>query len=98
MSFDAPIRGIGADYPGAIRFTLINDDQIIYESPAFGSGPMFTGLLSSVAFDEVVLYDWGGSLPHAIIDDLHFGPAIPAPPVLAIFGVILIPRRRRCVT
>jgi hypothetical protein len=96
--FDKLKGSIAVDFPGAVKFTLLSQNQVIYESPLFipaGIGNC-RGLISDVAFDSVIIADPTGVLA---VDDLHFGPPIPAPPAGALllvgFGAFFRQRRRR---
>ena len=95
--FDQPIYWIGVDYPGIMQYELYYGGQLIHLSDPFGGGGsgFFAGLLSTEPFDAAVLIDPAGE---AEIDDLHFGPPIPAPPVIALLALAACaaPRRRRC--
>lgn len=79
LLFDEPMAYIGVDFPGTMQMQLYNAGQLILTSSEFGgSGTgFFAGVLSSQLFDEVVINDWAGT--EVSIDDLHFGPPIPAP-------------------
>ena len=88
---------IAVDYPGGMQFELYREGELIYTSSEFGSvgAGLFAGLVSSEPFDEVLLNDWDPWL-QVFIDDLHFGPPIPAPSVLAVLAAgLLAPRRSR---
>lgn len=95
LSFSQPMQSIAVDYPGAVKFYLYFQGQLFYESTHFfvlgpsGTGG-FAGLISEQPFDSVVIYDSG-----VFIDDLHFGPAIPAPAALALMGLAAAFARRR---
>jgi hypothetical protein len=94
--FDEPLSYFGVDYPGYVRFGLFNNGELVYENDWFGHGQygQFAGVSSSQPFDEISLID---PFAHQInVDDLHFGPPIPAPGALALFAVTPIgPTRRR---
>ena len=96
--FDMPLTSIALDFPGAVQFELYSGAQLIYISPEFGGSGVgfFVGLVSTDTFDKVVLTDQGMT-PTVAIDDLHFGPPIPAPPVMALLALAAwrSPRRRR---
>jgi hypothetical protein len=96
--FDQPLGSIAVDFPGRVQFTLLSRGVIIYQSSLFSPGGYgnFRGLVSNQPFDSVVIADPTGVLA---VDDLHFGPPIPAPPVGAL-GIIALSfdgwsRRRR---
>jgi hypothetical protein len=60
----------------------------------FGVGGVgnFGGLVSTEPFDRAVIWDYGDNVA---IDDLHFGPPIPAPSAAALIGGALLGARRR---
>ena len=95
VAFDQPIFWIAVDYPGLMQFKLFSGGELAYTSSEFGMGGagLFAGLLSTEPFDAAVLIDPAGE---AEIDDLHFGPPIPAPPALALLALAAArPGRRR---
>ena len=96
VSFDEPIRWIAADYPGELSFQLFSNDQLIhtFHSPQIGGAGRFAGLLSDQSFDRVRIFREKDDL--VFLDDLFFGPPIPAPASICMILVsITIPRRRR---
>ena len=96
VTFDAPIYWLAVDYPGMLQVDLYSGSQPVYSSgPIGGSGAgFFFGLLSTEPFDMAVLID--PIFPDAVIDDLHFGPPIPAPPAIALLALAAArPKRRR---
>ena len=96
IEFDAPMTTIAMDFPGTLRIQLFSNDQLIYTSPLLGSGGtgFFRGLISTEAFDKVHIDD---PLSGLFIDNLYFGPPIPAPPALALIAAaaLLGQTRRR---
>ena len=95
LVFDAPMYSIAADFPGFMIIDLYYDDELFYSSDVFGVGGVgnFGGLVSSEPFDRAVLTDPPGQV---FLDDLHFGPPIPAPSAFCIISAALLaPRRRR---
>ena len=99
MEFDIPQFWIGTDFPGIIRIDLYNEGELFYSSIDFGGPPIgaFGGLLSSEPFDMAVILD--PSDPVVNIDDLFFGPPIPAPGALWLLALSALCgyRRRRSV-
>jgi hypothetical protein len=98
ITFNQAIGSIAVDFPGFVKFTLLSHNQVIFESPLFMPGGYgnFRGLISDQPFDSVIIADPTGGV---YVDDLHFGPPIPAPPVGAL-GIIALSfdgwsRRRR---
>jgi hypothetical protein len=97
LVFDAPMYSIAADFPGLLLIDLYYEDELFYSSNVFGVGGVgnFGGLVSTEPFDRAVLWDLG-EYPNVNLDDLHFGPPIPAPSALCILSAALLaPRRRR---
>ena len=86
LEFSQPMYAIAADFPGLLTFQLYFQNQLIYQSTDFGGGGAgwFAGLVSDRPFDRVRMYDPTSDF---FIDDLHFGPAIPAPGVLALAAI-----------
>jgi hypothetical protein len=95
LVFDAPMYWIAADFPGNLTIELYCQNELFYTSNEFGVGGYgnFGGLVSTEPFDRAVIWDYDDAV---FIDDLHFGPPIPAPPALCIIGAALFaPCRRR---
>ena len=97
LVFSQPMYTIAIDYPGRARFELYYGGALIYTSSDFGGSGVgfFAGLVSTHPFDRVIMYDPTGGF---FIDDLHFGPAIPAPGALgliALAGAVTRRRKRR---
>jgi len=96
VAFTQPMTAIAVDFPGAVTFRLYNQGQLIYTSGIFGSNGIgwFGGLISTQPFDAAVIID---PFEYVFIDDLFFGPPIPAPGALALLGAagLLAPRHRR---
>jgi hypothetical protein len=95
LVFDGPMYSLAADFPGYLTIDLYNEGEVFYTSSELGFGGLgnFGGLVSTDSFDRAVLRDPPGNV---FVDDIHFGPPIPAPSPLLIVGVaLLVPRRRR---
>jgi hypothetical protein len=95
VTFDEPIYSIGADFPGGARFDLYWQGVPIHFSPFFGgSGPgQFGGLVSDEPFDEVRIWDIDLAV---FVDNLYFGPPIPAPgSIVGVAALALLARRRQ---
>jgi hypothetical protein len=94
LVFDVPIYSIAADFPGLLIIELYYDDELFYTSNVFGVGGYgnFGGLVSTDPFDRAVLRDPPGQV---FLDDLHFGPPIPAPSALCTVGAAFFAARRR---
>ena len=94
LQFSQPMYTIAADFPGRLIYHLFWQGQLFYSSSnfgGFGSGH-FAGLISDQPFDKVFIVDPNGDL---FIDDIHFGPAIPAPGALALAAIASVMHRRR---
>lgn len=93
--FDTPIRAFAIDHPSILEVTLFAGDEMLYTTGLVGGGPpgRFTGLISDVPFDRVILSDSDGFL----VDDIRFGLAVPAPAagLLLLPGLALAGRHRR---
>ncbi|MDY7110198.1 MAG: hypothetical protein SYC29_16325 [Planctomycetota bacterium] len=94
LVFDAPMSSIAADFPGTLRIDLYYEGEFLYQSSYFGGSGVgwFGGLVSTEPFDRAVLSDYDDNVA---IDDLHFGPPIPAPSALMLIGGALFTARRR---
>jgi MYXO-CTERM domain-containing protein len=96
VQFASPQSQIAVHFPGAVQFILYGDGELIYESSVFSDGySTFAGLVSTEPFNAAVIRD--PTLDGVAIDDLHFGPPIPAPGALSLLalGFIGSARRRR---
>ena len=96
LVFDAPMYWIAADFPGNLGFDLYFEGEFFYKSSEFGVGGIgnFGGLVSTEPFDRAVLWEYG-TYPNVAVDDLHFGPPVPAPSALCIVGAGFFAARRR---
>jgi len=94
LVFDAPMYWIAADFPGLLFIDLYYDDELFYSSDVFGVGGVgnFGGLVSTEPFNRAVVWDYDDNVA---MDDLHFGPPIPAPSATALIGAALLAARRR---
>jgi len=96
-TFDQPMNWIAADFPGTMIIELFSGSEMIYQSEFFGGSGAghFGGLVSDESFDRAVIFDPFDSL--VVMDDLHFGPPIPAPASLAPVAMMMClrPTRRR---
>ena len=95
MKFAQPMTSLAVDYPGSVQFKLYNQNQLIYTSTYFGptGAGNFAGLISTLSFDSAILLRPTGE--GVFIDDLHFGPPIPAPGVVSLLGLAALVRCRR---
>jgi hypothetical protein len=87
VAFNQPMNSIAIDFPGALRIRLYANGNPTYESTYFAPGGLgnFGGLVSTEPFDAALIF---GSTS-VFIDDLHFGPPIPAPGALALIAMIV---------
>jgi hypothetical protein len=94
LVFDVPMSSIAADFPRFLTIELYYQDELFYTSNEFGVGGVgnFGGLVSTDPFDRAVIWDFDEQVG---LDDLHFGPPIPAPSAMALIGAALIGIRRR---
>jgi len=96
ITFDEPMQWVATDVRGTLQIELYSNDTLFHTSQIFfpdGPAGGFGGLVSDVPFDFVRIFDPLDSL--VFIDDLHFGPPIPAPASLAPFALLLCARSRR---
>ena len=94
LEFLEPIHEIAFHFPGSIVVQLFNDKVPIYTSDNFNSS-VFGGLVSAAPFNTVIVDDPADGFPY--IDNLYFGPPIPAPGALLALGLaaMTMTRRRR---
>jgi len=95
FEFDTPMSYIAADFPGAIAFDLYLDDELVGTTGELGGSGfgLFGGAVSDEMIDRVRIYDPNDDA--VALDDLRFGPPIPAPGALAPFALLLGARSRR---
>lgn len=95
VEFDTPQLWFGVDHPGIAVIDAYANGELI-ESFGHGQGTFgaFTGILSDVYFDKVVIHR-GNDNSAARIDDMHWGvPAPGAVAALALAGLLGGSRRR----
>jgi len=94
LVFDAPMYCIAADFPGTLTIDLYYGGDFFYRSSYFGGSGVgkFGGLVSTEPFDRAVIWDYDEQVN---LDDIHFGPPIPAPSATALIGAALLAARRR---
>jgi len=94
LTFDAPMTAVGADFLGHIGIQLYADSQLIFDSDQFTANQSrFGGLISTIPFDSAIIRDRSDSV--VVIDDLFFGPAIPAPSAALLMTIAATIRTRR---
>jgi len=94
LVFDGPMYWIAADFPGYLTIHLYYEGQLFYISNEFGVGGVgnFGGLFSTEPFDRAGIWDYDENV---VLDDLHFGPPIPAPSAMPLISAALLAARRR---
>lgn len=95
LAFAQPTYSIAVDFPGSLRIALYWQGAVTYTSPDFVNGGtgFFAGLISDQPFDAAIIIDPTGGV---FIDDLFFGPPIPAPATFAaMLLAALVPHSRR---
>ncbi|MDY7109327.1 MAG: hypothetical protein SYC29_11895 [Planctomycetota bacterium] len=94
LVFDAPMYSIAADFPGTLTIDLYYEGDFFYRSNYFGGSGIgwFGGLVSTEPFDRALIWDFDEQVN---LDDLHFGPPIPAPSALCILSAALLRACRR---
>jgi hypothetical protein len=97
LEFAEPMHAIAMDHPGLVRIAIFDGETEIFTTGALGDSGAgwFSGLTSTIAFDRARIWDPNDS--NVALDDLHFGPPIPAPGAAAILliGFATFGRRRR---
>jgi hypothetical protein len=94
MVFLEALFVLAVDFPGSLIIDLYSDGELMYSNGFAEPGEgHFAGLISTDPFDFVVLRR---EFDPVFIDDLHFGPPIPAPPAFAplLFAAFTARRRR----
>ncbi len=99
ISFLQPVQSIALDFIGSLQLALYNDGALIFTSNQYVAGfTPFVGLISIAPFDAAVVFDYND--PTVAIDNIHFGPPIPAPGTLALISLSAAAsagrRKRRC--
>jgi len=95
LYFSEPINWIAADILGKVTIEIYYDDVLLHTAHSLGHGgsDQFGGVISDQAFNHVRVYNPVGFILG--VDDLHFGPPIPAPASLAPLAMLLCARSRR---
>jgi hypothetical protein len=98
INFARPMLSLGAEFPGGMQIKLYDGGELLHTTQFVFPPPhtgVFLGVVSDRPFTRAVLTDLLGGVA---LDDLHFGPPIPAPATGAImlFGCasLVMPRRR----
>jgi len=94
LEFNAPMSTLAMSFPGTLNIKLSWMGAIFYTGTVFGGSGYghFVGVVSTQPFDEIFLYDPSGGL---FVDNLYFGPPIPAPSVLGLLGIAVLFNRGR---
>lgn len=97
FQFGAPLAAVGWSAPHNQTAALYLGGELVASNIFMPGGPpstgwTFSGLVSDLAFDNVVI----APMPfgNAVVDDLWF-PTIPAPPALAVAALAALGSRRR---
>jgi hypothetical protein len=94
LSFTAPRLAFGTDFLGSIIVTLYSGGQLIFTSHEFVAGfTPFIGFVSTIPFDAAVVTQ--PDTDEVNIDNIYFGPPIPAPGVLSVLFLGLVHCKRR---
>ncbi len=95
MSFDLPRYAIAFDHTDRTQVELYSNDQLIFSSILYSGGfTPFIGFVSTVPFDRALALDPIGLV--VTLDNIYFGPPIPAAPALAALALAaLFPTSRR---
>lgn len=89
ISFAEPTFWLGFDFLGGLQLELYSDGQLIFTSNQYLAGfTPFVGFVSTDSFDAAIVRDYND--PAMAIDDIHFGPPIPAPGALSLLGVAVV--------
>lgn len=96
MSFTQPMYGMAIEYTGINDIKLFDHGNLFYTSQWFFAEFFpFVGVISTTPFDSALINDPSGG-PATTIDNLYFGPAVPAPAALGLFAIgAMAPHRRR---
>jgi hypothetical protein len=96
MSFVGPTYWLAFDFIGGVQIELFQSGNLIYTSNMYiADVTPFVGLISTDPFDLALAHDWTD--PTVAVDNIHFGPPIPAPSALFAMCIGLLTRvsRRR---
>lgn len=92
MEFDEPQFAFAIKFPGISGFTLLSSGVPIWSGNWAGSAPVYLGVTSTFAFDEVHVIS---SLGFPSVDDLYFSSSIPAPATAMVLFALFVGSRRR---
>ncbi|HRP63494.1 MAG TPA: hypothetical protein PK400_09400 [Phycisphaerales bacterium] len=97
LHFDQPIQWFAAEHPGSIRYQFFRDGTLLATSGNMGVGGSgnFSGVLLDEPFDTIYLFRSFPSENWVFVDDIHFGPPIPAPGALGVFALAAFSARSR---
>jgi hypothetical protein len=97
MSFALPTTSLAFHFIGGLQIELYNMGRIVYTSANYSAGfTPFVGLVSTIPFDAAIVRDYDD--PTIAIDNIYFGPPIPAPGAMTLLGIgalALTAKRRR---
>ncbi|MFO0829879.1 MAG: hypothetical protein U0572_17185 [Phycisphaerales bacterium] len=92
MTFDGPMQSVAWHFPGVLFADVYFGSTLLYQSPILGNPGVnwFAGIISDVPFDRVKLRslppDQFGNCWAPHLDNVYYS-SVPAPPVLALFGL-----------
>ncbi len=94
LAFDADLNAVAFDFHGSILVEFYRHGQLIHASAMYSAAfTPFVGFFVSDAFDAAIVYD--GDDEVVAIDNLYFGPAVPAPATIALLAIAGLTSRRR---
>jgi MYXO-CTERM domain-containing protein len=95
--FDEPHYTFAIDHPSRYVLGFFHAGELFYTSPIMGNANpgFFSGFISTLPFDEVIISYYPFPNTSTFIDDLHFGTLVPMPGALALFGLGALALRRR---
>jgi hypothetical protein len=97
MSFPLERNAIAFDFIGSLYIEFYNRGSLVFASNHyFADFTPFVGFISDASFDAVIAYD--GDDEVVVINNLLFGPAVPAPATLSALLIAALggsTRRRR---
>jgi hypothetical protein len=89
------LHAFGFDFIGYLQVDLLNEGSLLFSSSSYHAdfAPFF-GVVSTDPFDEIFARDWHDGT--VALDNIHFGPPIPAPHTFVLLGAGLLLSPRRC--
>jgi hypothetical protein len=94
MSFTQPQRWIAFEWLGNLQVKLFKQGQLIYTSDNFEHAfTPFVGFILDSNFDSALAYRGNSSV--VALDNIYFGPPIPAPSALGLLVLACVRQNRR---